>query len=73
MFADTRLQTFIEQVLANNTDLRNAALTVKQAQTVLMSVRLAYVSVLALSPQGIVSSWDKGEATQTYSLPVAAS
>ena len=29
--------------------------------------------MLALSPQGTVSSWDKGKATQTYSLPVTAS
>ena len=38
-----------------------------------MSARLAYAPTLALSPQGTVSSWDKGKATQTYSLPVTAS
>ena len=38
-----------------------------------MSARLAYAPMLALSPQGTVSSWDKGKATQTYSLPVTAS
>ena len=32
VFTDARLQTLIEQALANNADLRSAALTVKQAQ-----------------------------------------
>ena len=73
VFTDARLQTLIEQALANNADLRSAALTVKQAQAALMSARLAYAPMLALSPQGTVSSWDKGKATQTYSLPVTAS
>ena len=59
--------------MTNNADLRSAALTVKQAQAALMSARLAYAPMLALSPQGTVSSFDKGKATQTYSLPVTAS
>ena len=73
MFTDAQLQTLIEQALTNNADLRSAALTVKQAQAALMSARLAYAPMLALSPQGTVSSFDKGKATQTYSLPVTAS
>ena len=73
VFTDTRLQALIEQALINNPDLRSAALTVKQAQAALMSARLAYAPMLSLSPQGTVSSWDKGKATQTYSLPVTAS
>lgn len=73
VFTDPQLQTLIEQALTNNADLRSAALNVKQAQAALMSARLAYAPSLALSPQGTVSSWDKGKATQTYSLPVTAS
>lgn len=73
VFTDARLQTLIGQALDNNADLRSAALTVKQAQAALMSARLAYAPALSLSPQGTVSSWDKGKATQTYSLPVTAS
>ena len=73
VFTDARLQALIEQALINNPDLRSAALTVKQAQAALMSARLAYAPMLSLSPQGTVSSWDKGKATQTYSLPVTAS
>lgn len=73
VFTDPQLQALIEQALANNPDLRSAALNVKKAEAVLMSARLAYAPTLALSPQGTVSSWDKGKATQTYSLPVTAS
>ncbi len=73
VFTDTRLQALIRQALANNANLRSAALNVKQAQAALMSARLAYAPTLALSPQGTVTSWDKGKATQTYSLPVTAS
>ena len=73
VFTDAQLQTLIEQALTNNADFRSAALTVKQAQAALMSARLAYAPMLALSPQGTVSSFDKGKATQTYSLPVTAS
>ena len=73
VFTDPQLQALIEQALANNPDLRSAALNVKKAEAALMSARLAYAPTLALSPQGTVSSWDKGKATQTYSLPVTAS
>ena len=73
VFTDPQLQALIEQALTNNGDLRSAALNVKQAQAALMSARLAYAPMLALSPQGTVSSWDKGKATQIYSLPVTAS
>lgn len=58
VFTDAQLQTLIEQALTNNADLRSAALTVKQAQAALMSARLAYAPMLALSPQGTVSSFD---------------
>ena len=72
VFTDPQLQALIEQALANNPDLRSAALNVKKAEAALMSARLAYAPTLALSPQGTVSR-DKGKATQTYSLPVTAS
>lgn len=73
VFTDPQLQALVEQALTNNADLRSAALNVKKAQAALMSARLAYAPSLGLSPQGTVSSWDKGKATQTYSLPVTAS
>ena len=73
VFTDSQLQTLIEQGLANNTDLQTAILKVKEAQAALMTSRLAYAPMLALSPQGTISSFDKSAATKTYSLPVTAS
>ena len=73
LFTDPYLQTLIEQGLQRNTDYLTAQLRVEQAEAGLMAARLAYLPSFALSPQGVVSSFDGGKATQTYSLPVAAS
>lgn len=73
VFTDSQLQTLIEQGLANNTDLQTAILKVEEAKAALMTSRLAYAPMLALSPQGTISSFDKSAATKTYSLPVTAS
>ena len=72
VFTDPLLQTLIEQALTSSPDLRTAALKVKEAKAALTNAKLAYLPSLTLSPQGVVSSWDKGKATQTYSLPVNA-
>lgn len=73
VFTDPQLQTLIEQALAHNTDLQTAYLRVKEAEAPLLVAKLAYAPALSLSPQGTISSFDKGAATKTYSLPVTAS
>ncbi len=73
VFTDPQLQALIEQALTSSPDIRTAALKVKEAQAPLIAAKLAFIPALTLSPQGVVSSWDKGKATQTYSLPVSAS
>ena len=73
VFTDPQLQALIEQGLANNTDLQTAILKVEEAKAALTTSRLAYAPMLALSPQGTISSFDKSAATKTYSLPVTAS
>ncbi len=74
VFTDPQLQGYIEQALTNNADLRTAMLNVDQAQAALMSARLAYLPQLALSPQGTLTNWNKGEMTsKTYNIPVSAS
>ncbi len=73
VFTDPQLQAYISQGLADNTDLQTAILKVKESQAALLSARLAYAPSLGLSPQGTLSSFDKGTATKTYSLPVTAS
>lgn len=73
LFIDPQLQALIEQGLQSNTDLQSARLRVEEAEATLMSARLAYLPSFALAPQGTVSSFDGGKATQTYSIPVTAS
>lgn len=73
VFTDPQLQLLIEEGLTNNTDLRTAMLKVKEAEAVLTSSKLAFLPSLAFSPQGTISSFDKGKATQTYQLPIVAS
>ena len=71
IFTDPQLQSLIETALAQNNDLRQAQLTLEQAQYALKPARLAYFPSLSFSPQGTVSSFDMAKATQTYSLPSA--
>ncbi|MDO4528301.1 MAG: efflux transporter outer membrane subunit [bacterium] len=73
LFTDPQLQRLIEQGLANNTDLQSARLRVKESEAALLSAKLAFLPSLAFTPQGAVSSFDGGKATQTYSLPITAS
>lgn len=73
MFTDPQLQELIELGLQRNTDLQSAHLRVKEAEASLLSAKLSYLPSFFLSPQGTVSSFDKGKAAQTYSLPVTAS
>ena len=73
LFPDTQLQVLIEKGLQNNTDLQSARLRVKQAEATMLSAKLAYLPSFALAPQGTISSFDKHEAAETYSLPLTAS
>ena len=71
-FTDPLLQELIQQGLQNNTDLQSAHWRVEEARASLQAARLAYLPSFALSPQGTVSSFNKGKAGQVYSLPVTA-
>ena len=73
VFTDPQLQGYIEQALTSSPDIRTAALRVEEAKAPLIAAKLPLIPALTLSPQGTVSSWDTGKATQTYSLPVTAS
>ena len=73
VFTDPQLQALIEQGLASNVDLLNAALNVKMVEEQLKVAKLAFVPSFTFSPQGTISSWDGSKATKTYSLPVNAS
>lgn len=73
LFTDPHLQALIEQGLQNNTDYQSAQLRVEESKATLLAAKLAFLPSFALAPQGTVSSFDGMKATQTYSLPVAAS
>lgn len=73
LFTDPILQSLIEKGLENNTDYLSAQLRVKEAEATLLSSKLAYLPSFALAPQGNISSFDGGNASKTYSVPVTAS
>lgn len=73
LFADTCLQTLIEQSLTGNTDLQSAQWRIKEAEATLMSAKLAYLPSFMLTPQGGVSSFDNSKGSWTYSGIASAS
>ena len=73
VFTDPQLQTLIEQGLAHNTDLLNAALNVKMVEAQLTAAKLAFVPSFTFAPTGTITSWDGNKTTKTYSLPINAS
>ena len=72
-FTDPLLQQLIEQVLANNTDLNSARITVEKCQASLTAAKLAYLPALSLAPQGTLAKFDKNPWTKTYNLPLQLS
>lgn len=73
VFTDPQLQTLIQQGLDQNPDLLNAALNVQMVESQLKMAKLAFLPQVTFSPQGVISSWDFGKASQTYSMPLNAS
>ncbi len=73
VFTDPQLQSLIEQGLAHNTNMLNAALNVKMVEAQLTAAKLAFVPAFTFSPTGTITSWDGNKTTKTYSLPIQAS
>lgn len=73
IFRDAKLQSLIEEGLANNVDMQAAILRVEEAKVMLTSARLSYLPSINLAPQGTFSSFDGSKTSKTYQLPVAAS
>ncbi|WP_177603523.1 efflux transporter outer membrane subunit [uncultured Phocaeicola sp.] len=73
IFRDAKLQSLIEEGLANNVDMQAAALRVEEAKVMLTSAKLSYLPSINFTPQGTLSSFDKSKPSQTYQLPVSAS
>ncbi len=73
VFTDPKLQVLIERGLAQNTNLKSAQLQIEQSEAALKAAKWAYIPSLAFAPQGNLSGIEWGKASQTYTLPVAAS
>lgn len=73
VFTDPKLQSLIDEALANNTDLRTAALSVEQAEASLKTSRLAYVPSFTFSPNGTISKVESNPSTKAYTIPIQAS
>lgn len=78
VFTDPQLQQLIEQGLAHNADLQNAALTVKMYESMMTAAKLAFLPAVTIggtSPMGTVSTLytDPSVTTKSYSIPVSAS
>lgn len=57
VFTDVQLQKHIEQALANNLDLLNAAQNVKMAEAQLKAAKLSFLPSFTFAPQGTIASW----------------
>ena len=64
IFTDPNLQILIEKGLEQNTNLNNA---------LLKAAKWAFIPGFAFAPQGSLAGVDWGKASQTYTIPVAAS
>lgn len=72
-FTDPILQGYIEEALANNTDLDNARLNVDIAKAQLQGAKLSYLPSLAFNPNGGSASYGGSHMDWSYTLPLAAS
>lgn len=70
IFPDPLLQTYINEALENNSDLRTAQLSLEQSEAMLRQARLSYLPSVALSPSGTVTKAQNTSATYTYELPL---
>ena len=72
LFTDPLLQKLIEKALQNNTDVRQAQLTVEQAQNDLKSAQLGWLPILSFEPSGSLTRFN-GASTRSYVIPLTAS
>lgn len=73
IFRDAKLQTLIEEGLANNVDMQAAALRVEEAKVMLTSARLSYLPSINLAPQGTITKPENMSGVKSYMLPAVAS
>lgn len=70
LFTDPTLQELIERVLTQNTNIKNADLTVQQVNYALKAAKWAYVPSISLSGNGSISKmWDPYERAHYTGTP----
>ena len=72
-FTDAKLQALIEEGLQNNHDLHAATLRIEEAQASLRAARLSYFPSVSFSPNASLSSYNFGDFSGSYKLPVDVS
>lgn len=78
IFTDPQLQQLIEQGLERNTNLLNAALTVKMYESMLAAAKLAFLPAITIGSQqsmGTIATLHTSPSVETksYSIPASAS
>lgn len=71
LFTDPLLQELIEKALQNNTDVRQAKLTVEQAQNDLKSAQLGWFPIISFEPSGSLTRFNSA-TTRSYIIPLTA-
>lgn len=70
LFTDPTLQTLIEKVLTQNTNVKNADLAVQQVEYALTAAKLAFAPSISLTANGSVSKmWDPYERSSYSNQP----
>ena len=73
IFRDPKLQSLIEEGLANNVDMQAAVLRVEESKALLTAARLSFLPSLNLAPQGSTTTIGSSSFAKAYTLPAAAS
>lgn len=73
LFRDPKLQTLIEEGLANNVDMQAAVLRVEEAKILLTSARLSFLPSINFAPQGSIMNLGDIHGVKAYSTPLVAS
>ena len=73
VFTDPQLQQLIEQGLAHNANLQNAALTVKMYESILTAAKLAFLPAITLGsqqPMGTIATMHTSPSVETKSYSI---
>ena len=69
IFTDPQLQSLIDKALAQNTNMRNADLQIKQIKYALSASKTAFIPFITFSPQGTITqisdTYNRGQYDRT--------